>query len=499
MHRAIGIAIVAAAVSGSAMAADVPVKAPAYARPAAPPPYNWSGLYLGANVGGAWSNRTLNIAGAAWDDPFSSAFIGGFQLGYNLQAGQFLVGVEGDFDWATFGRPGFSVSSPLGPVEFFDRQKWISTVAARFGITVDRWLAYSKVGGGWAQDSAVFTFPNGAPIWTGTNTRGGWLLGGGIEYGFKPNWTVKLEYDYLKLGNWTVPTIPAEWRRDVQMIKMGMNYKFVSGNSDEATRTPDDSVGSARAKGRQAGTEEDLAKASQNPIASLVTVPFQNNSNFNSGPFGRTQNVLNIEPVVPMSLGSQWNVISRTIVPVTTQPNPVIDSSTNGVGDISESLFFSPVNSGIKDFTWGFGPITTVPSASDAILGTGKTLLGPTLVLVVTPGHWVMGVLVNNQWSVAGAPGRPSVNFFTAQYFINYNFPDGHGWYFTSSPIITADWTAAPGQQWIVPVGGGFGRLFRVGDQPISASVQGFYNVIRPDNGPTWTLRAFMSLLFPDK
>jgi opacity protein-like surface antigen len=333
MRTVLGIAL-ATVMSASAQAAtEAPVKAPAHARRTAPPPYNWSGLYFGANVGGAWSNRTLNVAGTAWDDPFSSAFIGGLQLGYNLQAGYFVVGVEGDFDWATFGPPGFTVASPLGPVQFFDRQKWISTAAARFGIAVDRWLTYAKVGGGWAQDSAAFTFSTGAPIWTDTNTRGGWLLGGGIEYGFKPNWTVNLEYDYLKLSDWTAPTIPAEWRRDVQMIKMGMNYKFDSGNSDEATRTPDDSTGSARAKGRQPGTDEDLAKASQNPIASLTTLPFQNNSNFKDGPFGRTQNVLNIEPVVPMSLNSQWNVISRTIIPVTTQPDPLINSSTNGVGE----------------------------------------------------------------------------------------------------------------------------------------------------------------------
>src|SRR5215471_7528636 len=102
-------------------AADLPVKAQAYAPPV---PYNWSGLYLGANVGGAWSNRTLNIAGTAWDDPFSTALIGGFQLGYNLQAGHFLAGVEGDFDWASFGRPSFRVSPPVGPVQFSDQQKW---------------------------------------------------------------------------------------------------------------------------------------------------------------------------------------------------------------------------------------------------------------------------------------------------------------------------------------------------------------------------------------
>src|SRR5215470_14926811 len=175
MRTAIAIAVVTA-ISGSAMAAELPVKAPVSARSVEPPPYNWSGLYLGANLGGAWSNRTLNLPGAAWDDPFSSAFIGGFQLGYNLQAGHFLVGVEGDFDWATFGRPGFTVSSPLGPVQFFDRQKWISTVAARFGIAADRWLTYGKIGGGWAQNTAAFTFPSGIPVWSGSNTSGGWLL-----------------------------------------------------------------------------------------------------------------------------------------------------------------------------------------------------------------------------------------------------------------------------------------------------------------------------------
>src|SRR5215467_10445748 len=132
-------------VINAAAAADLLVKAPVYAPPVL---YNWSGLYLGANVGGAWSNRS--IAGTALGDPFSTALIGGFQLGYNLQAGHFLAGVEGDFDWATFGHP----TAP-----FSDQQKWISTVAARFGFASGRWLAYGKVGGGWAQDNAALTFP----------------------------------------------------------------------------------------------------------------------------------------------------------------------------------------------------------------------------------------------------------------------------------------------------------------------------------------------------
>jgi hypothetical protein len=279
------------------------------------------------------------------------------------------------------------------------------------------------------------------------------------------------------------------------MVKLGMNYKFQSGASDDATRTPDDAAGSSRAKGRDT---EELAKASQNPAASLVNVPFQNNITPNVSPFNRTQNILNIEPVVPLSLNAQWNVISRTIIPVMIQPNPLIDSSTNGIGDISQALLLSPVNSGIKDFYWGFGPVVVAPSASDAILGAGKVQLGPTLVVGVTPGHWVIALLAYNQTSVGGAPGRPSTNFLTAQYFINYNIPGGQGWFLTSSPIVTADWTAAPGRQWTVPVGGGFGRVFKVGDSWVHAQVQGFYNVVRRDNA-TWSGRVQINLLFPDR
>jgi hypothetical protein len=382
------------------------------------------------------------------------------------------------------------VSSPLGPVQFSDRQKWISTVAARFGFASGRWLAYGKVGGGWAQDNAALNFPNGTN-WASSNTNGGWLFGGGLEYGFKPNWTVKLEYDYLNLGDWTTSTVPSvSWRRDTQIVKLGMNYKFQSAASDDATGTPDDAAGSARAKGR---ATEDLAKASQNPVASLVSVPFQNNTNPNVGPFNRTQNVLNIEPVVPMSLNAQWNIISRTIIPVMSQPNPLVDSSTDGIGDTTQEFFLTPVHPG--PLIWGVGPVFTVPSASDIILGTGKVLGGPAIVMLITPPHWVIGIVANNQWSIGGDPARRSVNVFNAQPFINYNMPEG--WFLTSSPIITADWLAAPGQQWTVPVGGGFGRVFKIGDQPVSAQIQGFYNVVRPDNTGAFTLRTELSLLFP--
>ena len=172
-----------------------------------------------------------------------------------------------------------------------------------------------------------------------SSTNGGWLIGGGIEYGFKAHWTVKLEYDYLALSNWNSATVPVvALDRDVQMIKAGINYKFVSGYP----------AGEPSRAGRPGApaNEEDLRKASQNPIADLVSVPFQSNTNFNAGPFNRTQEVFNIQPVVPMHLNENWNVISRTIIPLVSQPSPSFDSNTNGIGDITQSLFLSPINPG---------------------------------------------------------------------------------------------------------------------------------------------------------
>jgi hypothetical protein len=139
-----------------AHAADMAVKA--LPSPGATGPYNWSGLYLGANIGGAFSSGTANIAGTTWD-PGATEFIGGFQVGYNWQFGHFLVGAEGNFDWAQFSRPNISLATPLGAAQASATQNWISTVAGRFGITSDKWLYYGKVGGGWAEDRHRSTCP----------------------------------------------------------------------------------------------------------------------------------------------------------------------------------------------------------------------------------------------------------------------------------------------------------------------------------------------------
>src|ERR1700733_13029548 len=208
----------------------------------------------------------------------------------------------------------------------------------------------------------------------------------------------------------------------------------------------------------------DLAKATQNPVASLISVPLANVTDFNIGSFSRDRNtVLQFQPVVPISLGENWNLITRTIGALSFQPDITQPhGGTFGFGDINPSFFLSPAQPG--KLIWGVGPTFLIPTASDDVLGTGKFSIGPAIVALVQPGKWPLGVLVNNLWSVAGSGSRPDVNSMTLQYFINYNLKKGY--YLTFQPIITANWNAPSGNVWLVPVGGGIGRIMRLGFPP---------------------------------
>ena len=175
---------------------------------------------------------------------------------------------------------------------------------------------------------------------------------------------------------------------------------------------------------------------------------------------------MNIQPVWPFSLNDKWNLITRTIVPVISQPGVLTDGEGRvfGLGDTTFSAFFSPKDSG--KLIWGVGPILLFPTATDATLGSDKWGAGPSLVILTMPGQWVIGSLFSNVWSFAGS-GDQDVNLFTWQYFVNYNLPGG--WYLTSAPIITANWEANNDNRWTVPFGGGVGKIFKIGKQPLNA------------------------------
>jgi len=241
-------------------------------------------------------------------------------------------------------------------------------------------------------------------------------------------------------------------------------------------------------------SSEELAKLAQNPVGNLISVPFQNNTNFNIGPDDRTQNILNIQPVVPISVNEDWNIITRTILPVISQPAP-LDDRTNGIGDTVFTMFLSPAKPG--KWIWGVGPVLQIPTNSDDVLGNDNWGLGPSVVVLHLDqsNPWVFGVLANNVWSLSNDEQGGYYNNGLIQPFINYNFKGG--FYLTSAPIATVDWQADSGDQWTVPLGGGVGKIFHLGKLPVNTQLSGYYNVITPDDGPDWQLRVQVQFMFP--
>jgi hypothetical protein len=257
-------------------------------------------------------------------------------------------------------------------------------------------------------------------------------------------------------------------------------------------------AGAARAE-TPANEEEEstkLAKETQNPVANLISVPFQNNFNFNTGTTHATQWVLNVQPVIPIPAGD-WNLITRTIMPIVNQPELFSGGPRTeafGLGDVNPTVFVSPAKPG--KFIWGIGPTMTLPTATVSRLGSGRWSAGPAAVGLFMEGPWVAGVLVNQQWDFAGWSDK-HVNAFLMQPFVNYNMK--HGWYLASAPIVTGDFSASGDNHWTVPVGGGGGKLWRVGKVglPVNTQLQAFYNAETPEFGPDWQLRAQVQFLFP--
>ena len=238
---------------------------------------------------------------------------------------------------------------------------------------------------------------------------------------------------------------------------------------------------------------DDLVRAAQNPVATMISLPFQNNMQRLEN--GATLNSLLIQPVIPFRINEDWNLVTRTILPVIGLSAPPNGVQRWALGDIQQSYFFSPNQFSNASQVWGAGPVVSFPTASSTAYGSGKWGLGPSFVGVQFSGPWVFGGLLNNIWSVAGDSDRKTVSQMSFQPFINYNYSDG--WFLQSAPLITADWKASGGNKWTVPVGGGGGRTFRIGTQPVTTILTAFYNVERPDGGPKWNVRFQMTFMFP--
>lgn len=234
-----------------------------------------------------------------------------------------------------------------------------------------------------------------------------------------------------------------------------------------------------------------LAKATQNPLAAMYSLPFQNNTTFGVGEYNRAQNVLNIQPVIPVTF-KKFNLINRIIVPILTQPSSTEDKSSTGLADISYTAWFSPTKA--SKITWGIGPAFQIPTGGDPDeFGSHEFGIGPSVVALATINKWVAGVVINNVWTF----GDVKENKFLFQYFVNYNLPKAV--YLVAAPIITSNWNAESGEQWIVPLGGGIGKVFKLWKQPINVNVQAYYNVVKPTGWGDWQMRLQVQLLFPIK
>lgn len=252
----------------------------------------------------------------------------------------------------------------------------------------------------------------------------------------------------------------------------------------------------------QAQGSGDLAAKVQNPVSSLISLPFKFTADFGA-PNGSAY-FLNVNPVVPVTVGN-WNLINRALIPALVsvdgyiegtdqipQGSPGRDRKT-GLGDMNYSLFFSPAAA--SKVIWGVGPSINLPTATDDQLGSGKWSGGPTAVLLLQPKPWSLGVLGRQLWSFAGDDDQAHVNQFLIEPFVNYNLKGG--WYLITDMIVTANWNAPSDQRWTIPLGGGIGKLFTIGKQPINSRIEAYYNIEKPDNAPDWQVLFTFQFLFP--
>ncbi len=274
-------------------------------------------------------------------------------------------------------------------------------------------------------------------------------------------------------------------------LLLGMAMQALASPASAQDASAKAAPGTARTQ--SAPSPAELAKLKQNPVSGLRQVGIDASVAPDTPPSGRTAGAYSLQVVWPFALPDpDYRLITYSILPVLQVPDAAGADTTVGLGNTLLNFYLTPAKAGA--LIWGVGPAVLLPTRSDSALGTNRVGLGPSAVLFHETEKWSAGVVLQNVWSLGGEGGN-EVNVFSAQYLANYNLP--HGWYLYSNASITADWLADDTQRWTVPVGGGIGKVFSIGKQPVGASVQMFYNAVRPDAAPRWVANFQFSLLFP--
>jgi hypothetical protein len=255
------------------------------------------------------------------------------------------------------------------------------------------------------------------------------------------------------------------------------------------------SVTSAHAQ----ASDVDLRKEVQSPVSGLTNVSISNNLNFDAGPLDRNAYSLQIQPVLPFQISKDWLVVPRVLInAVVYQPDLLqSEGGTTGFGDTTPTFFFSPTHAG--GLIWGIGPSLLMPTATNSASGNGKWGLGPSVAVFWQPKWGTIGGIVQNVWSFAGDPKRARVNQMALELFGQFNLPKN--WYLSTQPEIDANWNEKSEDRWLVPVGGGIGKIFSIGKQSLDGTLLFYRNVVRPEMIPSakWQLTAQLALLYPKK
>jgi hypothetical protein len=289
-------------------------------------------------------------------------------------------------------------------------------------------------------------------------------------------------------------------RATIILIVLGITLAIGNVRAQETSKEPTSQAQETTDEpAPQAQGGEDLRAKVQNPISSLISLPFK--FTFDYGAPNGEASFLSIQPVVPFTVGD-WNLVSRAIIPLVDSPgevntpdnpNPIPGDDSTGLGDINYSLFFSPVK--YDKAIWGIGPSITFRTATSDQLGSEKWSAGPTAVVLSQPKWGSLGILGRHLWSFAGESDREDVNQSLIEPFVNYNLPEG--WYLITDIIVTANWEADSDQRWTVPLGGGVGKLLTIGTQAMNVRTEAYYNVEKPNTAPDWQWGFTIQFLFP--
>ena len=290
--------------------------------------------------------------------------------------------------------------------------------------------------------------------------------------------------------NWLKPAAPKLFKGE----KKGEGPSFSSDSRDSPQKTAGAVEPAAQGQAVEAESGESLAKKLANPVASLISVPMQNNFECGRGPEGACGNTLNIQPVIPLSLNESTNLIIRTILPVVGQGELFAGTGNEfGLGDTVQSFFLSPKKP-VGGLILGYGPVALYPTATSRQLGLNKWGAGPTALVLKQSGPWTVGVLANHLWSFAGPKSRGDVNATFLQPFVNHTWKNA--WSLAANTESTYDWER---DQWTVPLNLTASKVTKLGGQLVSIGAGPKVYVARPGTAPKWGFRFVFTLLYPKR